>query len=142
MPLLNYSTVVAASRSLGEIQDRLARHGASAVTVVYADREPVALTFTLLTPVGPQTYRLPANIPAIERLLASSPRATKTRAQATRVAWRIIKDWVEAQLALIEAEQATLDQAMLPYLEIAPGRVLYDAYLENGVRLLPERGES
>jgi hypothetical protein len=31
------------------------------------------------------------------------------------VAWRIIKDWVEAQLAIVEAEQVELVEVFLPF---------------------------
>ena len=133
MPILNYTSTVAATRSLAEIQQRLAAHGAQAVTVVYEEREPIALAFT----IEAQTFRLPANIDAMETILQRIPRATKTRAQACRVAWRIIKDWVEAQLALIEARQVSLEQVMLPYLELRPGGpTLYEAYLREGRKLL------
>lgn len=139
MPILNYTTTVPASRSLGEIQERLAAHGADAVTIRYVEREPVALTFTLRTKLGEQTYRLPADIDHMAVLLDRIPRATKTRAQATRVAWRIIKDWVEAQLALIEARQASLDQIMLPYAEVpnGGGTTVYEAYVQHALQLKP-----
>ena len=53
------------------------------------------------------------------------------RAQAERVAWRVLKDWLEAQLALIEAGVADMAEVMLPYLHVAPGVTLYRAYLDN-----------
>ena len=52
--------------------------------------------------------------------------------RAERVAWRVIKDWLEAQLALIDAQMATLDQVMLPYLVIdATGKTLYGSYRDR-----------
>jgi hypothetical protein len=56
---------------------------------------------------------------------------------ARKVAWRIIKDWVAAQLALIEAEQATLAQVFLPYCVMQHGDgiseavTMYDRFLEE-----------
>ena len=35
--------------------------------------------------------------------------------QSERVAWRVIKDWLDAQLSLIYVGQAELEQVMLPY---------------------------
>jgi hypothetical protein len=137
MPILNYTTAVPAARSIGEIQERLATHGADAITVRYVEREPVALVFTLDTAAGVFAYRLPANIDAVARLLARAPRATKTRAQAVRVAWRILKDWVEAQVAIIEAGLVSMDQVFLPYLETRPGGPsLYEAFQAHGRILL------
>lgn len=113
-----------------------AAHNVEAVTVAYAAGEPAAITFSNPTRLGVQTYRLPANIDAIERLLARMPRARRTRMQATRVAWRIIKDWIEAQLAIVQAGMVPLDQVMLPYMETSPnGPLLYDAYLAHGLKL-------
>jgi hypothetical protein len=34
------------------------------------------------------------------------PRSKCTEDQAQRVAWRIVKDWVEAQMAIVEAQLA------------------------------------
>ena len=47
--------------------------------------------------------------------------------EAARVAWRIIKDWLEAQLALVSAELADLEQVFLPYAQNGAGVTLYEA---------------
>ena len=141
MSLLNYTTTIAAVKTIGEIQQRLAEHGVAAITVAYVGGEPAALAFSIATRLGTQTYRLPANIDAIERLLERLPRARRTRDQATRVAWRIIKDWVEAQTAIIQAGMVSMDQIMLPFLETAPGGpLLYEAYVDHGMKLLTAGG--
>src|SRR5438552_18436509 len=44
--------------------------------------------------------------------------------QAVRVEWRIVKDWVEAQLALIETRMVTAQQVFLPYAIMRDGRTL------------------
>ena len=38
------------------------------------------------------------------------------RAQAARVAWRILRDWLEAQLAIVQSRSVTFEQVMLPYM--------------------------
>lgn len=51
--------------------------------------------------------------------MKNDPKVTRsacTPAQAARVAWRIAKDWLEAQSALIDAQLATLDEVMMPYM--------------------------
>ncbi|MGH4019999.1 MAG: hypothetical protein ACRDT0_12350 [Pseudonocardiaceae bacterium] len=55
MPTLNYTTTVPVARTVGEVQDMLARHGASAVAVRYVDRQPVGVSFQLATPHGLRT---------------------------------------------------------------------------------------
>jgi hypothetical protein len=78
------------------------------------------IAFSLTTTTGPRVFVLPVSVPAVHKLLANQ-RAKNSRVDARpeqpeRVAWRILKDWVEAQLALIEADMATMDQVMLTYM--------------------------
>jgi hypothetical protein len=76
-------------------------------------------------------------VPAMHTLLAADAaagrirRAYGTPEHAARVAWRVIKDWLEAQLALIDARMAALDQVMLPYLLVDEDRTLYAAYRDQ-----------
>ena len=127
MPIANYTTSVAAQRSIAEIQERLAKAGATAVLIDYIDGQPAAVSFAM--PLGSTTlrFRLPAKPDGILRALKGSrvePRY-RTADHARKVAWRIVRDWVRAQLALVEAEQATLAEAMLPYAITGSGRTLY-----------------
>ena len=60
---------------------------------------------------------------------AKVSRTQCTPEQAAKVAWRIAKDWLEAQSALIDAQLATLDEVMLPYLiDGNSGKTLYAAW--------------
>ena len=76
------------------------------------------------------SFRLPAQIDRIYVLLQRDnkvPRNLKTREQAARVAWRIIKDWIEAQLALVEAEQAEMVEVFLSYAQNpVTGKTLFE----------------
>ena len=44
--------------------------------------------------------------------------------QAVRTAWRIVKDWVEAQMALVKTQMATTQEVFLPYAVMKDGRTL------------------
>jgi hypothetical protein len=46
------------------------------------------------------------------------------RDQAVRTAWRIVKDWVEAQMALVETQMVTTAEVFLPYAVMKDGRTL------------------
>lgn len=62
--------------------------------------------------------------------------------QAERVAWRIIKDWIEAQMAIIEAQLASMDEVFFPYmLDSAGQKTLYEAYCERQL-LIGDGGSS
>lgn len=49
-------------------------------------------------------------------------------AQAERIAWRNVKDWIAAQVALVEAEQATMDELFLPKLVGKNDLTLYQTF--------------
>lgn len=144
---MNYTSSVPVMKSITEIQEILASHGADEITIRYADRQPVALEFTAQTPYGARVFRLPANVDAVYTLLQRAVERNKRiatahrgRDQAARTAWRVIRDWCLAQMALIEAGMVSLDQIMLPYmLEGSSDRTMYEALVAHELRLLPER---
>ncbi len=55
--------------------------------------------------------------------------------QAERLAWRILKHWAKAQLAIIRTDIVTLDQVMLPYMRGDDGRTVYDLYRDQQLAL-------
>jgi hypothetical protein len=137
MPLLNYTTEISAERSVAEIQSKLAKAGAWQILHEYqrGTGELIGLSFQIDTTFGPMAFRLPAKIDAVEKVLIRQrvrrrPDA-KTRSQAARVAWRILKDWVEAQLAIIETEQVKMEQVFFAFVQDSRGRTLYEAYEEK-----------
>lgn len=89
MPILNYTTKIEASKTVGEIQQLLAKTGAKKMV---KDKVP-------------------------DKFLSND--------QARRVAWRILKTWVEAQIAIIEAQLASLAEIMLPYAITKNGNTLF-----------------
>lgn len=142
MPLLNYTTEVDAKKSIDQIQAMLARAGAQRVSVDYslAGGQPVvsAISFVMPKVFGERPFRMPANIDAIERTLKRQkvPPRYATREHCERVGWRILKDWLEAQLAIVESGMVTLDEVMLPYLVAGPkGETFYRLARESQLAL-------
>lgn len=140
MPILNYTTSINPEKTVAEIQMKLAKAGAQAVLCEY-DEDGImkAISFRINTSTGFLSFRLPSNIEGIyKKLLDNSrvPTRLKTHEQATRVAWRILKDWVEAQLAIIEAEMADIKEVFLPYVQNPDGKTLYESLSENQFKLL------
>ena len=137
MPLLDYTTKVPASRTIGQIQGILAGHGANAILIEYGDRgEIIALSFKVKTPSGETGIKLPidsqATFRVMERQAASGdiPKHFVSEAQAYRVAWRNVKDWIEAQMALLETEMVKMEQIFLPYVIGQDGKTLYQVAVE------------
>lgn len=130
MAIKNYTSTVSASQSLGEIQETLAKHGARKVMVDYNDDgEPCGLTFALAIPQmgGMQGFFLPANVDGVLAVFAKQ-KVKADRTQAMKTAWRNLRDWVLAQMALVEAGQAQLAEVFFPYLTDGRGNTVYSAY--------------
>lgn len=109
MPILNYTTTIDAIKTTSQIQSLLAAKGAHSIATDYAEGEPSALVFHLMLNHQDLAYRLPCNWRGVLQTMnrdKKCPLRYKTNNQAKRVAWRIVKDWVEAQLAIIESGQA------------------------------------
>lgn len=151
---LNYTTTVPVERTVGEVQAMLGRSGAAAVATTYdEDGTPAGVQFVLRLNGTEYAYVLPVDVAAMHRALLAAEKRGDLRgsrkaggtfssaAHARRVAWRVVKDWLEAQLALIAAEQARVDQVMLPYLRVTPEQTLYQAWAERSLAL-PSGGDS
>lgn len=149
--LLNYTTDVSAEKSISEIQRMLAMAGASAVLSEYNQLgQIVALSFRMKLGGQDISFRLPTDPRPVLELLGQQKeqyrragkrfRATVDEDQALRVAWRITKDWVEAQLAIIETRMVTTAQVFLPYAVTAAGQSLYE-YVGQHTGLLLGSGE-
>lgn len=141
MPILNYTTSITVEKTTGEIQGKLAKAGAQAVMTEYDDEQVLcALSFRMMCSNILVSFRLPAQINRIYVLLQRDnkvPRKLKTRDQAARVAWRIIKDWIEAQLAIVEAQQAEMAEVFLPYAQNpATGKTLFEQLSNDQFELL------
>ena len=135
MPLLNYTTKVDVYTTLGAIQGQLVKHGARKIMQDYDDHGRIAaLTFLIDTPAGMRGIRLPANVDKVHSVLHRQ-KIKCDREQAERVAWRIVKDWVEAQLAILESEMVQMDEIFLPYMVNNNGQTLFQAYRSNQLML-------
>lgn len=143
--ILNYTTLIAAEKTAGEIQALLVKAKATAVMSEYDGGVLARLSFRITTIHGDHAFQLPANIDGVFNAMKRDhkvPVRSKTREQAARVAWRIIKDWVEAQLAIIEADMATLPQVFLPYMQIGPDETVYSRFEKHGFPALTYREDT
>lgn len=142
MPLLNYTTTVSADKTAADIIRILAAAGARQILTDYHDGRPTGIAFALDTPAGLRQYRLPVDPGPVEQVLRKQRVAPRYlgREQAERVAWRITKDWVEAQLAIIATQMVAVDQVFLPYMLMGTDhdgtpRTVYDLYLTRQLAL-------
>lgn len=130
MPILNYTTTIDPVKTVGEIQAILVRGGAQRVRIEYKNSLPSAVEFSVDTPtLGVQHFRFAPNIAGVLESLKRAPKvpsSARNETQAARVAWRIEKDWLEAQFAKLDAMRMPLEQIMLPYMVTNKGETLYE----------------
>ena len=128
MAILNYTTKIPPEQTIGEIQKLLTKHGVAAMMTEYDGPHVGAVSFKMMIDGQPMAFKLPCNWRAVIEIFKKQrirARITpEVEQQAIRTAWRIIKDWVEAQLALVEVNMVTVPQIFLPYAITRDGRTL------------------
>ena len=135
MAIKNYTTVVDAYKSIGEINAALASHGARQIMTQYdGSGHPEGIMFEIETTAGKRVFKLPANVEGVRAVLARQ-KVKDTDDQAERTAWRNVRDWILAQMAIIEAGMAQIDEVFLPYLTDRSGRTLFQAYQSGRLAL-------
>ncbi len=139
MAILNYTTSIDCEKSIGEIQKCLVKHGAHKIVTDYENGMPSSVTFCLTLNGNTVGFSLPANYSGVLRAMRNDrkvPRSKCTEEQAQRVSWRIVKDWVEAQMAIVESQLADMAEVFLPYAITKNGNTLYKEVQSNGMLML------
>lgn len=141
MAIKNYTTTIDVYKSLGEIQGALASHGARKIMVDYDGAgQPIGVMFGIETADGPRGFSLPANVDGVREVFARQ-KVKAAPGQAERTAWRNVRDWIMAQMAIVEAGQVQIEEVFLPYLTDGKGRTLYQLY-QGGYLALGDRKEA
>jgi len=134
MAILNYTTSIATEKTAGEIQKKLSVAGAQAILSEY-DKDGIMCSMSFR--INNIFFKLPINIDGVYAAMSKDrniPNKLKSYEQASRVAWRIIKNWIEAQVAIIQAGQAELVQVFLPYAQNKDGKTVFEAIKDNGFK--------
>lgn len=148
-PIKNYTSEVPASRSIARIEDVLMQNGARQILkdVNPDTRDCEGLAF-IITVAGTDTpFRLPSRVDRVEEVLRKSRKyaisaaaAIKIRAQAQRTAWKILSDWVDAQMALVKLQQVEVCEVFLPYVyDVRKQKTFYEQIAEDGFKALEDR---
>ena len=139
MALLNYTTTIDPEQTISEIQRMLSKYGISAMMTEYDGPHVASVSFQIRINEKPIAFKMPCNWRAVlvvfnEQGIGTSKIKHKdknTNNQAIRTAWRIIKVWIEAQLALVEVNMVTIPQIFLPYAITRDGRTLAEKIEED-----------
>lgn len=115
-----------------DIEKVLVSHEAREIVKEYAPstERVAALRFTIEVQGQRLSFRLPARVAAVERTLYGSNAAwltTAQREQAYRTAWANIRDWLSAQMAMLDTGMVAAEEVFLPYLLTPAGdQTLYE----------------
>ena len=137
MALLNYSTTVDAYKTVAEIEQMLVKHGAKSIMKSYEGEDVTSLSFLIDTGNGNIPVKLPVRLDDVLQVLTEQKKAhpkaniKATREQANRVAWRILKDWIEVRMALLDMKMVKFEEIFLSYIETADGKTIYEKLEEK-----------
>lgn len=137
MALKNTYAKLGAGRYLQDAQEALIKAGATSIQLGFDSGRVTSLTFAIDLQGNPIHFRLPVKWQSFQNVLMNerNPRASDDE-YCYKVAWACTKDWIEAQMAFIESENATLAQVFLPYAVTKQGVTLYEHVASNGGQLL------
>jgi len=130
MSLLNYTTNISPDKTCGEISKILSSHGAMKLMTDFDEVNGLvsAISFQIRMADGRLAcFRLPSDWRPVLTILQNDkkvPRTKQTQEQAVKVSWRIIKDWVEAQMALVETQMVKAEEVFMPYMVMKNGKTL------------------
>ncbi len=138
MAIKNYTTKVPANRSIEEIQTSLVNHGAKGVMYEYekGTGRVSSLKFLLTIKNVDVGFALPVQWRMFQAVLEQqNVNRASDEEYCYRVAWRCIRDWVLAQMALFETQMVELPQVFLPFAVDGSGHTLYEKVSQGGFLL-------
>lgn len=130
-----------------KIQMILAENGAKKVMMDYAgDGTLESITFAIELNGKLQGFRLPAMVENVFQVMYGESASKyaykrfipKWKQQAYQTAWANIRDWIDAQMALVKTRQADVAQVFLPYMIMKDQKTLYESVVTNPGFLLGE----
>lgn len=148
--ILNYTTEVPAKKTIAEILQILQDAGALQILTNCENSKVTEIAFQIKTHYGQRGYRLPARIEPCYRVLLEGKKWFQTDTyvkkqnihdQAERVAWRIVREWLVSNLALIRLGMVQFEETMMPYMLVGDdGRTAFEDYCNKQKLLGPGQG--
>lgn len=141
MALKNYTTKVPVNRTIQEIQEMLQKGGATGIFMEYekGTGRIDALTFRMDFNGQPAGFKLPIKWKQAQKVLQNEGNNKAWDDDyCYRVAWRIVRNWLEQQMALIEIQMVDMQEIFLPYAVQKSGKTLYQQIIDDPKFLLGE----
>lgn len=114
----NYTTVISVEKTVSEIEVLLAHYGASKILKEYDENKQIkCLSFMVKYENKYIPIRLPSESEKIVAILNEKvdqglvpKRYRNDREQASKIMWRVVLDWIDSQMTMIELGQRSLLQ--------------------------------
>lgn len=118
----NYTSTVSIERSISHIESKLVEHGAKDIMKRYDSQGRLeSICFIIWITDRSIYFKLPAKIDVCNKILKANVKRPRSgtweniEKQAERTAWKIVSDWVDIQMAMIDLQQAEMLEVFLPY---------------------------
>jgi hypothetical protein len=143
----NYTSDTPAVRSVNHIEQSLVENKAKSIMKTYGpDGTLTAIAFIMPTNGQELPFKLPARIDRVEKALLKKvirPRKEtflRIKQQAERTAWKILADWVDIQMSIVELDQAEMSEVFMPYLYNHNKQdTLFDRWKANGFAMIEDK---
>jgi len=146
MAIKNYTSQISAMKSISLIEAKLAAKGASQILKEYDPEGRVeGIAFIIKIDGHDMPFKLPAKVNECEVILkARYKKLTASvikniRAQVERTSWKVVLDFVDVMLTMIELRQAEFMQVFMPYIyDHSKRQTYFEKMKEKGLqKLLP-----
>lgn len=142
MSLKNYTSNT--PQTFDKIQKVLASHGANKIMFDYENGRPVCISFSINIDGKDIGFKLPSLIENVYEIMyggkdkwGNTKEVTDAKKeQAYRTGWANIRDWIDAQMALVDTRQVQLVQVFLPYAVTKSGDTVFETMVKNPNLLL------
>lgn len=143
----NFSTSISTEKTIAEIEKMLAVFGCTKIMKEYDEKGQVStLSFAMMTERGETPVKMPMNKQGLLNVFKTQVSDGKlpkkfwgsewAEEQASRVGWRIIKDWLDSQLSLLSIEMVKIEEIFLPYMySHRLGKTMYEVLEQKGFDL-------
>lgn len=133
--LKNYTSTSSLPNIFNAIEKTLATHGAKQIIRDFDNQGRIkAISFVIATNKGDLGIRLPARFDQVQRIFDDQGVRYKPE-QPYRTAWATIRDWVDAQMALIDWEMVKPEEVFLPYAVHHTGKTYFEVIQESNFQL-------
>lgn len=132
----------AGANTFKKIQDILARHNATKILFEYVvphNGQIAGITFCVDINGREFSVRLPARVGNVALIMYGAPLdrlSEKQRQQAYNTAWANIRDWIDAQMAMVDTDMVQTAEVFMPYLIAKNGNTFFEHLSQNPQLLL------